>query len=449
MTTHNWLDWIRAKHPATSSWADQQRNHALEVIASAAGSGAWSDLSQHPNGFVREVAVRELSNNPSPEALVALIERLNDWVPQVRLLAERGMQAYLKREHVCSLLFALRPLIGLGVRQRGDHAVTLAQVRTVLQMPEVRTEVHASFLVQQSTAACYLFALLLEVSNAPEPLLREALSHRELNVRLAAVEACEALATIQAHALLLEALPQSIARVRIRIMRVLLPVVEDPKPLLQQALLHRSAAVRNLALWEAPRHGVDAAAVLATQLARQLPSRKADWLGVLGLARDLGGELPDTWWKAALACSYPSVRMAALCLPGEWPPCALLGALDDPSDKVFNALIARLSKLPWAVTRVDVSARLDRQWYALSDSRRQKLLGLLAAWQQVAYLLKSSGNEPERQAYWLSEVARWCDRCYLIIDPYTSKAEQAALKAQLQSLVTRGLLDHGTVARVL
>ncbi|WP_110995222.1 HEAT repeat domain-containing protein [Pseudomonas sichuanensis] len=448
MSALSWLNWIKAKPLSSSSWADQQRNHALELIASTAGSGAWSDLSQHPNGFVREVAVRELSNSPSPEALLALIERLNDWVPQVRHLAEIGMQAYLKREHVSSLLFALGPLMALAVRRRGDHEVTLAKVQALLQMPDVRSEVHASFLAQQSKAACYLFALLLDASDSPEPLLREALSHRELNVRLAAVDACEALATTPAHALLLDALPRSIARVRTRIMRALLPVLEDPKPLLQQALLNGSAAVRNLALWAAPRYGVDASGVLAEQLTQQIPNRKADWLGVLGLARDLSVKLPEAWLRAALASGYPSVRISAMCLPGEWRSCDLLDALNDTSDKVFNVLIARLGDLPWAAISVGVGARLDDQWHELSDIRRQKLLQLLAVWQQVAYLLKSLGNEPARQTYWLSEITHWCDRQYQIIDPFTSKAEQAALKEQLQCLVALGLLNHSSVARV-
>jgi hypothetical protein len=88
----------------------------------------------------------------------------------------------------------------------------------------------------------------------------------------------------------------------------------------------------------------------------------------------------------------------------------MFGALDDPSDKVFNVMIARLGKLPWAAVSMDVSTRLDRQWHDRSPARRQKMFELLAVWQQVAYLLRSLEREPDLQAGWLGEIACWCDR---------------------------------------
>ncbi|MFJ4346233.1 HEAT repeat domain-containing protein [Pseudomonas sp. NPDC089401] len=448
MTTQNWLEWFQARHPAISRLRNWEDSYWLQLIARTAQNGAWVDLSRHENGFIREVAVRELAESPSPEALAALVIRLNDWVPQVREAATSAVQRYLASAHVTSLLFALNPLLALATQRRADHSAILASVRAALQSPSAREAVEASFLAQQSKAACYLFALLLESTASPEPLLRDGLSHRELNVRMAAIEACETLATAQTHALLLDALPHSIARVRICILRALIPVLEDPKPLLQQALLNGSGAVRSLAQWEAPRYGVDPAVMLATQLGRPMPVKKADWLAVLGLARDLGSVLPDAWWAAALGSAYPSVRLSALYLPGERPTAALIDALDDASDKVFNVLITRLGKLPWSAITEPVSARLDRLWHDLPMARRLKQLELLAPWQQVGYLLKRLGREPARQAEWLHVIAQWCDRQYRIIDSFTSKAEQVALKEQLQHLATQGLLGHATVARV-
>lgn len=447
MTTRSWLHRLRGERPI-NSYADQQRMNALELIASTAESGTWPELSRHHSGFVREMAVRELSAHPSPEALVALVERLNDWVPQVREQAAAGMQSYLSSEHVSSLLVALNPLMALAARRRADHSVTLTSVRAVLQSPDVRDQVHRSFLTQQSKAACYLFALLLEAGQSPHALLRDGLAHRELNVRLAAVEACETLDSQAAHALLLDALPRSIARVRTRILRALLPALADPKPILQQALLNGSGAVRSLALWEAPRYGLEAKAVLAAQLRGPMPGSRPVWLGVLGLARDLAVELPQVWWQAAIATDYASVRLSAVYAPGERSASMLFGALDDASDKVFNALIVRLGKLPWATLDEPARGWLKLHWHQASPVRREQVLGLLAAWQQLLYLLERLDSEPFLQGDWLEQIARWCDRQYRIIDPYTPKAQQAALKQQLQQLAKLGWLEHRPVARV-
>lgn len=448
-STGSWLDWLKAKQTPAASWADHRRNEALELIASAAQSGSWAQLSRHHNGFVREVAVRELASNPSPEALLELIERLNDWVPQVRELAAAGIKAYLDSPGAPALLSALDPLMALAARQRADHGPTLAKVRAVLQAAEVRDQVYACFQVRHGKAACYLFALLLEVAAPPEPLLRDGLAHRELNVRLAAIAACEANAGAEAVALLLAALQGAIARVRVRLLRALVPMLEDPRAVLQAALLDASPAVRSLARWEAPRHGLDAKALLAAQLALPMPSLKKHWLGLLGLAAEIGGELPEAWRSAALQASYPSVRLAAVHLQDDVSAGTLLGLLEDDADKVFDALIARLAKLPWAALNAPVSARLDTHWHSLPELRRRQVLQLMSPWQQAAYLVRRMQSEPVLEDFWLQEITRWCNRQYRIVDPVTSVAEREALERTLKALAAAGLIDRQSVARVV
>lgn len=157
-----WLDRLRNKQVPASSWSENRRNEALELLKNAKSKETWVELSTHYNGFIREVAVRELCSHPSPQALVALIDRLNDWVPQIRDLALVGMNLYLSASQTQALLFALEPLMALAARQRADHGPTLKSVRDVLQSPEIQDEVYANFLTRQGKAARYLFALLLE-----------------------------------------------------------------------------------------------------------------------------------------------------------------------------------------------------------------------------------------------------------------------------------------------
>jgi HEAT repeat protein len=418
-----WLDRLKNKQAPVASWAENRRAEAFELLKAAESQKTWADLSTHSNGFVREVAVRALCDQPSPEALVALIDRLNDWVPQVRDLASAGVNSYLSISQAQALLFALEPFMALAARQRADHGPTLVSVRDVLQSPEIQHEVHAYFLAQQGKAARYLFALLLEKNTAPETLLRSALTHRELTVRLAAVTACRDLPVAQAGQLLLEALSQPGAKVRVCIMRALLPLLDNPRPLLSKALLDPSPSIRSLARWVAPLNNVDPVTVLSKKMNQNMPTCKRDWLGVLGLAAELDARLDERWLTQALRSSYATVRHAAVRLLSDDHLPVLLEALDDPSDKVFRAAIAKLDKQTWSAVNAGLSAKLDQDWHELSTARREAMLKLKAGWQQVAYLLERLYTEPVAKAFWLRQINLWCDHQYQVVDPVTSKIE--------------------------
>lgn len=443
-----WIDRLRNKQVPASSWSENRRNEALELLKNAKSKETWVELSTHYNGFIREVAVRELCSHPSPQALVALINRLNDWVPQIRDLALVGMNLYLSASQTQALLFALEPLMALAARQRADHGPTLKSLRDVLQSPEIQDEVYANFLTRQGKAARYLFALLLEKNTAPEALLRSALTHRELTVRLAAVSACQELPVAQASPLLLEALSQPGAKVRVCVLRALLPLLDNPRQLLRKALLDASPSIRSLARFEAPRNNVDTLEVLSERVNQDLPAGKRDWLGVLGLAAELNAELDERWLTEALRSSYSTVRHAAVRLLGDDQLPELFEALDDPSDKVFRAAVTALDKQPWNSVRAGLDEKLDLDWHELSTTRRQAILQLKPGWQQVAYLLERLDTEPVVKAFWLRQVEQWCDHQYQIVDPVTSKLERGVLAKKLQSLAAGGFIRSDIVARI-
>lgn len=447
-TIRDWLNKLKNKSAPSSSWADHRRNEALELLADVESNGRLVELSTHYNGFVREVVVRELCSHPSPEALVALIERLNDWVAQVRDLAAAGLKHYLSPSQVKALLFALEPLIALAARRRVDHGPTLMVVRAVLQSRDIRDEVYTNFLARQGKPARYLFALLLEQDTAPETLIRSALAHRELTVRLMAVSACQELPAAQARQLLHEALSRPGAKVRVCVLRALLPLLDDTKPVLRKALMDASPSIRGLARWAAPHSNVDALIVLTEQLNQDMPSGKRNWLGVLGLAAELNIDLPQPWHKEALRSAYSTVRQAAVRLLRDDQLVELLEALDDPSDKVFVAAIAQLNKRPWSSMRAGLDTKSDRDWSYLPTARQQALLQLRPGWQQVAYLLGRVDTEPALQAFWLHQVNLWCDRQYQMVDPVTPKAEREALMEKLQKLAARDLIRSDSLARV-
>lgn len=444
-----WLARLRNHQAPVTQWADQRRDEAARLLGNAEESGDWIALTTHCNGFIREVAIRALRDQPSPEALAALIERLNDWVPQIRDLARENLDHYLSPSHVQALLIELDPLMALASRHRADHGPTLTAVRNILQSPEVHSDVYANFLTRQGSAARYLFKLLLEKNIDKQTLLRDALAHRELTVRVAGVAACQALPDAQALQLLQEALPRPGAKVRVCVMRTLLRLLENPQPLLCTALLDDSQSIRSLACWAAPKHGIDARAILAGRLTEGFPKAKRGWLGILALAAELDVELEQRWLIAAARSNYPSVRRAAMGQLGEGLLVELLVALEDPSDTVFLAAVAQLNKQSWASLHTGLDAKLDRDWHALSDKRRHALMRLRPKWQQVAYLLARLTREPAEQVFWAEKINLWCEEQYQIVDPVTSRSERGELIEQLRGLASRGLISSTNFARVL
>jgi len=444
-----WLALLDNRPAPVGEWATYRRDEALQLLRHAEKTGDWITLSNYRNGFVREVAVRELIDRPSPGALVALIERLNDWVPQVRDLAKAGLARYLSPTHVPALLFALEDFMALALRHRADHAPTLKAVRAVLQSVEADNEVYTSFLTRQGRAARYLFTLLLEKDGDRQTLLRDALAHRELTVRLLAVTACHELPNVRAVPLLREALLRPGAKVRVCVLRALLPLLENPQPTLCTSLLDASPSIRSLARWVAPSHGVDAHSLLVERLNQDLPTARREWLGILGLAKELGVELEHSWLAAAARSDYPDVRRGVIGLLGEGQVSLMLAALDDPSDAVFMAAAAQLDKQPWNSLKAELDARFDRDWHELPTTRRRTLMQLRPRWQQASYLIGRLTSEPVAQVFWAHEVDLWCEAQYQIVDPITSRAERGAIIDKLRNLASRGLISSSNFARVV
>lgn len=432
----------------TPTWEDRAKNTALQIVMQVENDSDWLKLSSHYNGFVRERAVTELGSLSSPEALICLIERLNDWVPQVRVAATLSLERHLSRADIQALLYALESFIALATRRRMDHGPTLAAVRNALQLPEVRSEVFANFIGRQGTAARYLYELLLENNTDAETLVRSALNHRELTVRLMAVSTCQALPQAQAKALLLEALSRPGGRVRVCILRALLPLLEDPCPLLNKALLDASPSIRALARWAADANRIDPIAVLNERLTQAVPIGKREWLGIFGLASELKIDPPPTWHAQGLHSAYASVRQAAVRLLRDDQIANALIALDDLSDKVFALAAEYLYRQPWVSIKAGLDCKLDRDGSKLPAMRLKALLHLRPKWQQLAYLLTRLENDSMAQDFWLEQVQSWCNSQYVLVDPVTRKPERDRLVEKLQKLAAEQRLDKASVARL-
>ncbi|PMY37257.1 MULTISPECIES: PBS lyase [Pseudomonas] len=447
------MDDMDALIAAPPSWHDQlsdyEARRVREVMDTLDRHSAWLELSRFGNGFVRQAAVRGLAAQPSAEALAALLERLNDWVPQVRQEAAAAVEAYWAPEHAGLLLQTLAPLLALTSKQRADHGATLERATAVLQLAQVRDEVQGAFGDCRGKAARFVFELLLKGVEDRPALLAMALRHPEVSVRQMAVDACAELPDEQAVPLLEEVMRRCGASVRVKALRLLLPLLADPGAHLRQALLDPSVALRCLARWAAPRHRLDPREVLLARLLEPAPLNKREWLGLLGLAKELQEPQADAMLQQALASKALTVRLLALQALGERGLAQQLAALDDPSDKVFDCALGLLREQPWAAFEETLEQRLDQHWHGLPKARRWALLGLKPGWRQLEYLLHRLDQAGSEAAYWREALARWCDARYAMFDPVTPKPLREALAQRLQAMEEAGDVPRGSVKRLL
>lgn len=91
-------------------------------------------LDSH-SGYEREAAARALADKPFGPALPQLLERCNDWVPQVRAAASKAVRAMLTEQHEPHWLPALAAVTALSQGQRADHQQLLDEIATYLSAP--------------------------------------------------------------------------------------------------------------------------------------------------------------------------------------------------------------------------------------------------------------------------------------------------------------------------
>jgi hypothetical protein len=95
----------------------------------------WVDRARSHNGYEREAAVKALARSADTAVLPALLERSNDWVPQVRRAAQEGLRAFLRSEHVAGWAPALGQVAALHRAGRSYHSALIDEVEAFLCSP--------------------------------------------------------------------------------------------------------------------------------------------------------------------------------------------------------------------------------------------------------------------------------------------------------------------------
>lgn len=151
-----------------------------DVVARSRGlTGALGVLSFNRNGYVREAAIRALSDVHSGHELPFLLIRLNDWVHPIRDAARRAILSRVEPKYAAQFVFNLSLIWRLRAQHRADHQPIAEAILNLLMHRECREPLLAGLELSERETRRAVFRLLLD-AREPEPhWLYKALDGRD------------------------------------------------------------------------------------------------------------------------------------------------------------------------------------------------------------------------------------------------------------------------------
>jgi len=144
-------------------------------------------LSFHPDGRVRERAVRQLGGMSGGAELPFLLIRLNDWVGAIARSAERAVASRVTPSHADAFVDNLPILLRLGERRRRPHDAVIRAVIEMLLAPESRNALERGLGSPARGVRRILYRACLEARWLGGTILIErALSDEDSVIRVAA-----------------------------------------------------------------------------------------------------------------------------------------------------------------------------------------------------------------------------------------------------------------------
>lgn len=174
------------------NWIDLRS--AIEAIRQCWNIAELLPFLSHYSGYIREAAVTQGAMLKDASIIGPLIDRLNDWVPQVRLAAQNALRANLVSENVPHLVTLLPEFAKLQNRGRDKHALLLADIEQFIKRPEHISAVVDGLSSADSKVVRACYRLLLDSDAvAKTELAYFGLRSKDLLVAVEAIRLLDAL----------------------------------------------------------------------------------------------------------------------------------------------------------------------------------------------------------------------------------------------------------------
>lgn len=372
------------------------------------------ELSRDWNGRVREAAVRELARFRTSAALHSIVERLNDWVPQVRRIARDSLEPFLCVEFAGLILCKLDGIIALNFRGRADHSEVLQRVAGVLRSQEARPVLISHLPLCNGRSARYLLDILSAGDDdLGEECLRAFARHPDCLVRLRIVGLCR-LRPGRHGAMLAELRHDGHPRVRREALSCMWSHSDQAAraELLEAALLDRAGSVREIAIWYARKSGFDLEGFAVKVMTNAKPEVHAK-LALLGLLTALKMSAGLGFAHAELRSESAALRAAALSflvsVQRELADEHVAAALADSSNKVARLARVMILRGQVALTHAQYMSATKVLLLSAHTGRALSVCALMAMWARLEALLMClvESREEEDRTMIKNELLRW------------------------------------------
>lgn len=410
------------------------------------------EASRDRNGFKREAALHLLIRSGNPAALPIFVERLNDWVPQIRRIATQAVEGLLRSEHAAEWINALPMVLQLREQRRVDHSsITARALELILHPAQVElllSAVEATHIgvARAATRLCIDHALV-----DPTALIDRLMRQPDVVARDQAAGLLRRLEGEPFEAAAVRMIGDSHMSVRREALQQLL--LRSPAVGLthaRDALFDSGAWIRGISLRAMKTHGIDTLPILLSALAPTVSVRRQR-AALHGLA-DAHGAHAIEHLLPYIEHPQPSLRRSALqalaCCTADMARPRLLLGLCDESPAVVAAcsrMLRTASPTPSLAELFEAmqNARCERTFDAcLSLSRAtnkwDRLILLLTLRQQAL----AEGREVRAVDDAMSEWTRNFNRNQVICSP--------AQRARIEPLLSDSALgsSQGFVALV-
>ena len=410
-------DQVRHSTWYSSSWEKVSQKQVRKFTRF--GEAARSVLglaSCHTNGYVREAAIRELTNVSDGSELPFLLVRLNDWVRNVREAARAALRDRLTSDCAVHLIKNMGLIRRLSACGRENHSAFVELVNDLLKQPDCHDQLIDGTSSRDKIVRRTCYQLLAEspVTDSQEVIGR-AFSEDDPVVRLWAVRLADS--ALEGDSLLRalsNAKLDKFMPVRRETLSVYVSKCPDAAAVeLRAALLDRHPAVRSCArFYMAKKENVDFAAFYRESLSST--DTRTLFAAISGLGETGSPDDAKTIFPYS-SHAVTRIRRASIHalskLNGDVHVPLFLGALKDESPSVAHeARTAMMNRLHL----VDIG--IVRKLYS-SDSRQHvrldalQLLSRLGKWKSLPFLITACADHDPKlvdqgQAYTLKWLAR-------------------------------------------
>lgn len=161
------------------------RSGVADIVGRNYNAVIWGLFSIHPDGRMREHAVRELvKSDDQTVAIRFLLLRLNDWVEPVREIAESSVRARISPRYLDQWIPNLGIINKLQDRSRSDHSWLFTALAELFMYPFARAALMKALNSPDRSIARWAAACAMRADDGEiAPLIHTALDHDDALVR--------------------------------------------------------------------------------------------------------------------------------------------------------------------------------------------------------------------------------------------------------------------------